>query len=213
MKTFGLAARCYAIIALGSVFSFALLVFLLLELQSVSDGYDGIVDLQVKQVEKAHRTEVRLRWQVQEWKNVLLRGKESGMRDKYLQAMRQQETSVRGLVRELKQDAHDPQVLTLLDEFQEAHDKLSAAYRGALETFLGSKGTDVHKADDSIRGVDRAPSAVLDRLVSHLSRQVEEQRLAQHAAVGRQRWAAGSRAGARFVALLLAGRGAPRTLD
>jgi len=106
--------------------------------------------------------------QVQEWKNVLLRGTSSESRTKNWQRFEDQERKVQTLLGTLVQASqHDAalagQIQTLADE----HRALGAAYRTGLDAFVAA-GNDPVAGDNAVKGIDRATSEQLSKLVDQL---------------------------------------------
>ena len=106
--------------------------------------------------------------QVQEWKNVLLRGTSSESRTKNWQRFEDQERKVQTLLGTLVQASqHDAalagQIQTLADE----HRALGAAYRTGLDAFVAA-GNDPVAGDNAVKGIDRATGEQLSELVDQL---------------------------------------------
>ncbi|MFG3450998.1 methyl-accepting chemotaxis protein [Stutzerimonas stutzeri] len=119
--------------------------------------------------------------QVQEWKNVLLRGTSSESRTKNWQRFEEQERKVQTLLGTLVQASqHDAalagQIQTLADE----HRALGAAYRTGLDAFVAA-GNDPVAGDNAVKGIDRATSEQLSKLVD----QLRESALSSSESIGR----------------------------
>ena len=101
--------------------------------------------------------------QVQEWKNVLLRGKSENDRVKYWNKFLKQEKTNKELVRSLT-ESDDHKVLTsTLTEFSKSLSLLGKEYRKGFDVFVTS-GYDSVKADNSVRGIDREPAALIAKI-------------------------------------------------
>jgi methyl-accepting chemotaxis protein len=111
--------------------------------------------------------------QVQEWKNVLLRGHDAGDRDKYWGQFVAMEADVRAQVQDLATRVEDPEAQRLLNDFLSAHEELSAGYRNGLEVFESS-GFDARAADTAVRGIDRAPTLLLDQAAARIDQVLAE---------------------------------------
>lgn len=101
--------------------------------------------------------------QVQEWKNVLLRGQDSEQRDKYWQRFLDNELKVKKSVEAvLRSDTIPKTARIILQEFLGQHTAMSKAYRAGYQTFISS-GFDHIRGDDAVRGIDRAPAKSLQQ--------------------------------------------------
>ncbi|AHL76559.1 chemotaxis protein [Stutzerimonas stutzeri] len=106
--------------------------------------------------------------QVQEWKNVLLRGKSPENLSKYWQSFEEQERKVQTLLDTLVQASqHDQALARQVQGLREEHRKLGLAYRSGREAFLAA-GSDPVAGDAAVKGIDRATSEQLSELVDQL---------------------------------------------
>ena len=135
----------------------------------------------------------RFKTQVQEWKDVLLRGSDAALFDKHWSAFQAQERWVDEHARELGARLTDAQQRELLDRFEAAHGDMARAYRAGLEKFQAA-GLESSVGDMAVRGVDRAPAKLLEELAQQIG-QVS-------AADADQAYALGTRA-ARWSLILL----------
>ncbi|OBR72167.1 chemotaxis protein [Xanthomonas arboricola] len=104
------------------------------------------------------------RLQVQEWKNVLIRGRDPALLDKHLSAFREQGRKVQASTEALAKATQDPQARTLAQDFAKAHLGLQRNYEAALGKFAEA-GYDTQVGDQLVKGQDRAPSQTLEALV------------------------------------------------
>ncbi len=121
--------------------------------------------------------QVHFKKQVQEWKNVLLRGHEIDLYNKYLGQFYDEERHTRKYIEEL---------ITLLDnnseakdtarEFLDAHQRLGSQYREALKLFRRENMAPHIDVDIEVRGIDRKPTDLLDEVVA-LAQQHKVQQL------------------------------------
>ncbi|MCI0915616.1 HAMP domain-containing protein [Pseudomonas stutzeri] len=106
--------------------------------------------------------------QVQEWKNVLLRGKSPENLNKYWQSFEEQERKVQTLLETLAQASrHDQRLASQIQGLRDEHRKLGAAYRSGREAFLAAGGDPI-AGDAAVKGIDRATSEQLSELVVQL---------------------------------------------
>ncbi len=122
-------------------------------------------------------TNLEFKSQVQEWKNVLLRGKDPAVLTKYWEQFEQQEqkvaTELAELQRQMRADGQNElasQVQSLADE----HQRLGTAYRQGKQQFLAA-GADPFAGDKAVKGIDRATSEQLSALVKQLHKDAIEQ--------------------------------------
>ncbi|OWQ84765.1 chemotaxis protein [Roseateles aquatilis] len=137
--------------------------------------------LQVFQTEvQGHVTEERMaaeleshfKTQVQEWKNVLLRGSDAGLLDKHWKAFQDEEKAVQDKSGRLLTMLDDPELRQLTERFLEQHRKMAAGYRSGLEKFQNS-GMDASVGDMAVRGVDREPAKLLRELAATIAQRSE----------------------------------------
>ncbi|SDP21495.1 methyl-accepting chemotaxis protein-1, serine sensor receptor [Rhodoferax sp. OV413] len=99
--------------------------------------------------------------QVQEWKNILLRGKNPEQLDRYWKAFQTKESEIAQSASALQQALPPGGARSLVERFAQSHQTMGAAYRKGLEAF---KGADFDSAvgDKAVQGMDREPSKLLD---------------------------------------------------
>ncbi|VVP18285.1 Methyl-accepting chemotaxis protein CtpH [Pseudomonas fluorescens] len=113
--------------------------------------------------------------QVQEWKNVLLRGKQPADLEKYWKQFEDRQREVQGILGELAgQKGIEPQLKTRIERLREEHLLLGAAYRKGRDAYVAA-GADPTAGDSAVKGVDRAASDQMSALVSELRKQGVEQ--------------------------------------
>lgn len=98
--------------------------------------------------------------QVQEWKDVLLRGSDSAALEKHWSGFKKMERTVQDQASALRAHASDSKVRELLDKFASAHQEMGVKYSKGLETFKDSK-FDSKAGDMAVKGMDRAPTELL----------------------------------------------------
>lgn len=158
-----------------------LLILLLIALGSfkfLSGGladYSALVAGPLKATELVDRANVQFKTQVQEWKNVLLRGKDPKALDKYWGQFEQEERDVQATLAELAALAGVPaDIQASAGKLRSEHASLGAAYRKGRDAFVAS-GADAAAGDRAVAGVDRATSEQLNGLVQTLRKQADEQ--------------------------------------
>ncbi len=133
-------------------------------------------------VEARHQDEIVLlqaqrefKKQVQEWKDVLLRGTDRALLDKYWGNFESQEGKVQVLVKSLLAEEDNDEVRKLIEQFAKAHQAMGEAYRKGLQAY---KDGGYQAGDAAVKGMDREPTELLTRaadLVHGLSRSLSEE--------------------------------------
>jgi PAS domain S-box-containing protein len=117
-----------------------------------------------RQIIQVRSLQVDFKKQVQEWKNILLRGHVPADLDKYTSLFLKSESDVNQGVRQVLERIEDPAVRSKLEEFEQAHRNLGGSYRTALASFVQT--LDIHASDRLVRGQDRRPTDMLDDVVA-----------------------------------------------
>ncbi|KAB0498939.1 methyl-accepting chemotaxis protein [Pseudomonas vancouverensis] len=113
--------------------------------------------------------------QVQEWKNVLLRGKQPADLSKYWSQFEDRQRDVQNILGELAvQKGIEPQLKTRIERLREEHRLLGAAYQKGRDAYVAAGG-DPTAGDNAVKGVDRAASEQMSDLVNELRKQGNEQ--------------------------------------
>ncbi|GHA90365.1 methyl-accepting chemotaxis protein [Cognatilysobacter bugurensis] len=120
--------------------------------------------------------------QVQEWKNVLIRGHDAEQRDKYLKAFNAQHAKVQALSTEQAGRIRDPETAALAETFARQHLELHGRYLEGFAAFEAA-GHVTAAGDAAVKGIDREPTATLRKLVDR------NQALADEAVLERSRQA------------------------
>ncbi|MDY1046463.1 methyl-accepting chemotaxis protein [Pseudomonas coleopterorum] len=170
-----LRAQVLALLAGG------LLILLLIALGSFKflagslDDYTHLVAGPLRATELVDRANVQFKTQVQEWKNVLLRGKDPKAADKYWAQFEEQERAVAATLQALSELPGVPAgVSQNAQRLRDEHATLGKAYRQGREAFLAS-GADAASGDRAVAGVDRATSEQMNALVTELRGLADEQ--------------------------------------
>jgi len=189
----------------GVVTLFVLLaVALLAQTRTVSAGYDALLDRQVRQAEEARVIQVSFKKQVQEWKDILLRGHTPDDLIKYTRQFHDEESSVRSGAEALAAGMQDAGSRDLLEQFVAAHRTMGGKYQAAYDAYVAS-GFDFKVADKMVRGQDRAPTDLFDQVVKRLNDDVVASVAAQERAVARARALALALSGGLLAGLGLVG--------
>ncbi|MEG1042139.1 MAG: methyl-accepting chemotaxis protein [Pseudomonas sp.] len=151
----------------GSLLAILMIALVCFQLLSSSvHGYGQLIDGPVRASQLIDEANLQFKVQVQEWKNVLLRGKQPAELDKYWQQFLAREQQVQGLLDQLIQGS-DTTLKARAEQLKESHRQLGQAYERGRQAFLAA-GADPAVGDQAVKGVDRAASEQMSELVNQL---------------------------------------------
>ncbi|MBK0025724.1 HAMP domain-containing protein [Stenotrophomonas sp. S48] len=150
----------------------------------------------------AERLQREFRSQVQEWKNVLLRGHDDALRQRHLDAFDSEGRVVAELAQRVAASP-DARTRTLAQAFSAQHTQLQQAYHGALQAFAEAQ-YDPAAGDTLVRGKDRPVAAALDALGEHTAKVAEAAVAARSQAARHMLVVSGGLTIGAAIALLLA---------
>ena len=131
----------------------------------------------------AEQLQREFRLQVQEWKNVLLRGGDDALREKHAAALTEEGRKVAELAARVGR-AEDGRTRELVAAFMTDQAALQRDYETALQAYIAS-GYDPAAGDAPVRGRDRPLAQALDGLAAHTA-QVADAAISQRSAHARQ---------------------------
>ncbi|TWI52507.1 methyl-accepting chemotaxis protein [Pseudomonas duriflava] len=133
--------------------------------------YQGLLSHELKAVLLIEEANLEFKTQVQEWKNVLLRGQDQEQLDKYWNQFLNQERKVQSFLGELNgQVFSNPAITQAIHTLTQEHQALGTAYRKGLEQFKAA-GFDPRAGDKAVTGIDREATAQMSALVEALRQQ------------------------------------------
>ncbi|GLQ95913.1 methyl-accepting chemotaxis protein [Dyella mobilis] len=150
-------------------------------------GWRGLVrthDLQVSStdtaakfaaaVDTARVTQVDFKKQVQEWKDLLLRGADPAIFQKQHDAFLTMSTTVDKDLAALKQQMSALGIKTDgVDTAAATHTELRTKYVAALQHYDAKDEKSVHVVDGLVAGIDRAPTTAIDGLVASMKQEAQ----------------------------------------
>ncbi|WP_415761741.1 methyl-accepting chemotaxis protein [Pseudomonas sp. CP4] len=126
--------------------------------------------------------------QVQEWKNVLLRGKQPADLAKYWSQFEDRQRDVQNILGELAgQKGIEANLKSRIERLREEHRQLGAAYQKGRDAYVAAGG-DPSAGDAAVKGVDRATSEQMSALVAELREQGTAQSALISASADRTVW-------------------------
>ena len=160
MKTSSLQFKVLVLVAGAMAVSLAVSIVSLAQVYGSIQELDRISREDFQSQAAILRATIAFKTQVQEWKNVLLRGGEPAALDRHWNAFLRQEKETMDAVSQARAGIRETAVLGKLEEFMTAHKEAGGRYRKGLEAFKASN-FDAHAADSVVVGVDRAPTVTL----------------------------------------------------
>ncbi|MFK3795913.1 methyl-accepting chemotaxis protein [Pseudomonas sp. NPDC088444] len=144
-------------------------------LSSNVHAYRGLLDGPLQASQLVDQANLQFKVQVQEWKNVLLRGKQAADRDKFWGQFEDQERQVQDTLGRLSaMNDLDAATKNQVDKLRDEHRALGVAYRKGRDAFVAAGGDPV-AGDQAVKGVDRAASDQMSELVVSLRKQSDVQ--------------------------------------
>ncbi|KAB2517258.1 methyl-accepting chemotaxis protein [Pseudomonas sp. GXM4] len=126
--------------------------------------------------------------QVQEWKNVLLRGKQPADLAKYWSQFEERQRDVQNILGELAgQKGIEANLKSRIERLREEHRQLGTAYQKGRDAYVVAGG-DPSAGDAAVKGVDRATSEQMSALVAELREQGTSQSALISASAERTVW-------------------------
>jgi methyl-accepting chemotaxis protein len=166
------------ILALLSGSLFAMLLIALACFYFLSNGiqrYANLIDGPLHTSQLIDEANLQFKVQVQEWKNVLLRGKQPAALDQYWKQFEDRQRDVQGILGELAgEKGIEPQLKARIERLRDEHRLLGVAYQKGRDAYVAG-GADPSAGDTAVKGVDRATSEQMSELVGELRKQGTEQ--------------------------------------
>ena len=129
------------------------------------------VDL-TQAVDTARSAQVEFKIQVQEWKNILVRGHDPAQLDKYSKAFVKSGQATNAELQKLAATLGQLKLQTpLVDEAIKMHEELGRNYVAALKQFDTANPESYKIVDKAVAGMDRPPTKKIDEIVAFIDSQ------------------------------------------
>ncbi|MCB1777903.1 MAG: methyl-accepting chemotaxis protein [Candidatus Competibacteraceae bacterium] len=159
---------------------FTLVAVLLIAGWLASSHLLGVTDVAYQQgleltqtVDLAREAQIAFQRQVQEWKNVLIRGSDTDLRKKYWSGFQKQEATMDDALKNLSARLHTLKMEAPVENVRgmlAEHKILGQRYRAAVNKHLQLDAAAQQLIDVEVRGMDRKLSASVDTLVSDMQK-------------------------------------------
>ena len=158
----------------------ALIILVLLNASSIYKSFSLLThfeELENTLVESEREVNTALsafKTQVQEWKNVLLRGSNEKDREKYWARFQQREAQITRILNNLQRsDSISEKAKSHIARFLEAHATMADKYREGYNLFIES-GFNPQVGDSAVRGIDREPAQLLAEIAQDIASQSQK---------------------------------------
>ncbi|HEX7465255.1 MAG TPA: methyl-accepting chemotaxis protein [Usitatibacter sp.] len=122
----------------------------------------------------ARRAQLDFKKQVQEWKDILLRGRDRDLYDKHLKAFTERSARVTQDLASLNSQVPTIGLApTFADKAIAEHDELDRRYLEALDSYRAADASSALEVDKLVRGIDRAATDHIDELVKAVNNKGE----------------------------------------
>ena len=127
-------------------------------------------------IDTARAAQVHFKIQVQEWKNILLRGNDPAQLEKYTSSFKKSGDTTRAELEKVNALLARLGTRTpLVDEALGAHAALQKNYLTALEKYDSANGESFKIVDALVKGMDRPPTAKIDQIVAFIQDYTKKQ--------------------------------------
>jgi len=133
--------------------------------------YHTLMHEHVRAEQSVNKMNFNFKVQVQEWKNVLLRGSDPKQLKKYWGKFEKQQDLIQQQGRDLAPTLKDDLATYRSDveEFLQSHKDMGQAYKRGYQAFIDS-GFIASAGDKAVKGIDRAPSKQLTNIAGEFSK-------------------------------------------
>jgi len=137
------------------------------------DEFEQVSEFEIGQERAVLNMTIDFKKQVQEWKNVLLRGYDPEQLDKYWGKFQKTEKAIQGNGELLLEELPTGEARDTLAEFLASHRDMGKAYREGLEKFKAAD-FDPKVGDREVKGIDRKPTERLESAAALIAQQAVE---------------------------------------
>ncbi len=178
IKINSIQSRLTAIFILGLLIMTSLSGYIIIKYEDLITD-NAILTKKTHEIQSsAFKSQIFFKTQVQEWKNILLRGYDNNLYEKYLKSFTASEGKViKEVNRLLYLSIGYPELKKDAKKFIIEHKKLGARYREALPVFKLAEHDPHITTDKYVRGIDRQPIKLLSHIVDNT---LEIYRIASH---------------------------------
>ncbi len=167
-------ARLLASVGVGIVLLVVISSIAISMLKTTIAHYNELVTVTIVQERLIDEMNYAFKVQVQEWKNVLLRGKDPAKQDKYWSQFEEQHQKVEAMGKQLVNQLPPAQSRTKVENFLRLHQAMHGKYEQGRAAFNAADG-DPSAGDNAVTGIDREPAQLLEEAAKLIGDEVSQQ--------------------------------------
>ncbi|WP_417581411.1 HAMP domain-containing protein [Nitrincola sp.] len=160
--------KLLAIIVGGCLLIMIAGVFYFMQVNQGIQRYNQLISQEVAMERAINLMQSEFKTQVQEWKNVLIRGEKADQLERFWNSFQHQEDRVQKIGNDLLQIMPEGTERQTVTEFIQAHQTMGQEYRTGYQQFVAS-GFDHRVGDQAVAGIDREPSRLLNLAATELA--------------------------------------------
>ena len=168
----GIGTRLYLLITFVIIFTLSIISFSWITFKNSNEKYKNRLQVTaeyINLVDEARQAQVDFKKQVQEWKNTLLRGRDTEAFKQYYAQFSQENNNVQIQLLNLKEDMTKRGMDTSsVDTLINTHKDLYNKYNKAIQNFDSNNMESYHIVDGLVNGMDRKPTDDMDALVKQI---------------------------------------------
>lgn len=153
----GIRGKLIAVLASGIITLGLISTLSFTSLSHDVSEFESILENDIATTLTAGRMIIGFKTQVQEWKNVLIRGHDDAQRDKYWEKFNKQHKIVQQLGQEMLNSSVRPDIIKTTKNFLKVHSTLIDKYTLGYNAFVNT-GYDHKAGDKAVSGIDREPT-------------------------------------------------------
>lgn len=135
-------------------------LFGVFQMNDAANTYERLIEVDGSQARQVADALVAFKNQVQNGKDILLRGKNPKQLDKYWSAFEKYEQASQTITEKLAIELPPGEARSMIEQFNVLHKQMGQSYRKALELFKASD-FDITVGDQAMDGIDREPVILL----------------------------------------------------
>lgn len=161
----GLRAKLMTILSAGILGLGIISAISFIALSGDIKEFENILEEDVATTLAAGTMTINFKVQVQEWKNVLIRGHDQAKLDKYWGKFQAQHKKVQEAAKLIVETTKIEELKTLTAKFLSVHQALLPKYRLGYDTFINT-GFDHKAGDKAVSGIDREPTKLATQIAT-----------------------------------------------